>query len=239
MSDQTPPPPPEQPPRPRPRPPQQARRRPIPPPRSTESRFIGYLVLGFGFVAVIAVLLLAFMGGKPDGGMTQPDAQQTKQISTNMENRITAPAPVVAKPEVELHFKRQPDFKAGQMDGNWQAMIGDRYTAVLQMNGGVYQVILATSMPTMPRNYSSGQYTVLEDMITFNPRLDWPKPATKNDAVSYQRMTSAPFTMISAFSDGKMLWQNVPPGEKRVRRLSSSPLFMGQALDYIVWQKMN
>lgn len=239
MSDQTPPPPPEQPPRPRPRPPQQqARRRPVPPPRSAESKFIGYLVLGFGVIAVIAVLLLAFMGNKPDVDVAQPSAEQASQISTSMQSKFTPPAPVKPKPKVELHFKRQPDFKASQMEGNWKGTIGI-YTAVLQINDGVYQVILASTQPKSPRFYSSGQYKVEEDMITFTPRVDWPQPASNNKDVTYQRITRGRFSMISAFYEGKMLWQNMPQSEKRAIRLANTPLFMSERVDYVVWQKMN
>lgn len=231
------PPPPQQPPRPRPQ--QQARRRPAPPPRSAESKFIGYLVLGFGLIAVIAVLLLAFMGNNPDTDVAQPSQEQTKNISTNMEARFTAPPPIASKPKVELHFKRQPDFKAVQMEGNWQATIGT-YTAVLQVNKNVYQIILVSNaQPGMPRFYSSGSYKVQEDMIVFTPRVDWPQPATQNKSIVYQRITRAPFSMISAFYEGKMLWQNLPPDETRVLRLANTPLFMSENVDYVVWQKMN
>lgn len=239
MSDQTPSPPPEQPPRPRPRPPQQqARRRPAPPPRSAESKFIGYLVLGFGLIAVIAVLLLAFMGNNPDTDVAQPGAEQVQKIATNMEARFAPPPPAAPKPKVELHFKRQPDFKASQMEGNWQATIGT-FTAVLQINKNVYQVILVSAnQPEMPRFYSSGSYTVQEDMIVFTPRVDWPQPVTQNKSITYQRITRAPFSMISAFYEGKMLWQNPPPDETRVLRMANTPLFMSEKVDYVVWQKM-
>lgn len=244
MSDQTPPPPPEQPPRPRTRPPQsQARRRPPPSPRSSESKFIGYLVLGFGLIAVIAVLLLAFMGKNSGSGLdvAAPTGEQTQDITTTMTRRFTPPAaPAPApKPEKVLHFKRQPNFKAAQMEGNWKGAIG-MYTAVLQINDGVYQVILAaTDRPAMPRFYSSGQYAVLEDILSFTPRVDWPPPTTNNQSISYQSITRAPFYMISAFYEGKMVWQNVPPDERRVLGFANPPLFMSESVDYVVWQKMD
>ncbi len=241
MSDQTPPPPPQQTPRPRPQQ-QQARRRPVPQPRSTESRFVGYLVLGFGLIAVIAVLMLAFMGGKqstPQVDAAQPSAaEQAKDIATTMQGRFEPPPYVAPKPKVDLHFKRQPNFKAAQMEGNWQGTIGI-YTAVLQINKGVYQVILASGQPGMPRFYSSGEYKVLEDMISFRPRNDWPTPATKNQNITYQRITRGSFAMIAAFQDGKMLWQNVPPDESRVLAPVTTPLFMSEPVDYVVWQKMD
>lgn len=244
MSDQTPQPPPDQPQRPRTRPPQQqARRRPPPPPRSAESKFIGYLVLGFGVIAVIAVLLLAYMGNNsgPDLDVAEPATEQTQQIATTMGTRFNPPAAPAPKPKPEnvLHFKRQPNFKAAQMEGNWKGTIG-MYTAVLQINDGVYQVILAaTDRPAMPRFYSSGQYAVLEDMLSFTPRMDWPPPVTKNQTINYQPITRAPFYMISAFYEGKMVWQNVPSDERRVPGFANPPLFMSEKVDYVVWQKMD
>jgi len=74
MSDQPSAPAPRQP---RPRPRQGAPR----PSQSRESKFIGYLVLGFGIVAVAAVLLLAFTGSDaPDTAVPQPTPQQSAAI---------------------------------------------------------------------------------------------------------------------------------------------------------------
>lgn len=214
--------------------PRQGASRPV---QSRESKFIGYLVLGFGVVAVAAVLLLAFMGrGAPDTNAPQPTQQQTAMIApVKSQALIQAPKPV-PPPEYKLPFKRQPNMDAAAMDGNWQAMIG-KFTAVLQMNKGVYQVIIASDDIYMPRYYSSGTYEVLEDMITFTPQNSWPQPLSKSGG-SYQTISRAPFSAMSAFYEGKMLWANTPPTEYRVRRYPQMALLMGENVDYVVWQRI-
>ena len=219
---------------PRPRPGQGGRR----PPQSRESKFIGYLVLGFGIVAVVAVLLLAFMGGgAPDMNVQQPTPSQTAKISpTKPQELIQARAPV-PPPEYKPPFKRQPNMDVAGLNGNWQGMIGP-FTAVVQMNKGVYQIVVASDNISMPRYYSSGTYKVLEDMITFTPQNNWPKPLTQSGKGSYQAITRSPFSLMSAFYEGKMLWANVPPTEERVRRYLQVPVFMNENVDYVVWQKI-
>lgn len=228
MSDPTAVPPPAAP---RPRPKAKA------PPPSPESKFIGYIVLAFGLLAVVAVLMLAFMGRSPDTDVAVPDVKKTEAIRGNSTALIQAPKVIPEKRVYNLPFKRQPDFNKASMDGNWQTMIGI-FTSVLQMNQGVYQVILAGDDPYMPRYYSSGTYTVEEDIIKFEPQRSWPKPITKSGGGNYQVITRAPFNMMTAIYDGKMLWANIPPDEIRAVRIAEPPLFMSESVDYVVWTRI-
>ena len=210
------------------------------PTQSRESRFIGYLVLGFGVIAVIAVLILAF--GKtdvaPDQDAPKPaSASEIKADLGNSTRTITAP-PAPAPVKKDLFFERDADFDAGDMEGDWQATIG-RYTAVLQIRKDVYQLILAGPNPNTPRFYSSGTMKVTEDIIMLNPRMDWPPPkAPAGKVIVYTKLTRAPFPVIAKFDDGKMLWQNVPQDEKRVSAPFTSPLFKSENVKLATWQHL-
>lgn len=228
MSDQTAVPPPA-PPRPRPK--------ANTGPQSRESKFIGYIVLAFGVLAVVAVLMLAFMGRAPNMDVPAPDVKKAEAISAKSTALIQAPKVIPEKKEYTLPFERQPGFDKASMDGNWQTMIG-MFTSVLQMNQGVYQVILAGDDPYMPRYYSSGTYTVEEDIIKFEPNRKWPKPVTKSGGGNYQTITRAPFNMMTAMYEGKMLWANIPPSEIRARRMAKPPLFMSEDVEYVVWTRI-
>ncbi len=212
---------------------QRLRRAPI----SHESRFIGYLVLGFGVLAVLTVVVLA-MSGRSGLKTETPNSAAVKEISGGL-SAVLMPDPVKpATPKKELYFKRQPDIAAASMEGDWQSMIG-KYTAVLQLKGGVYQIILANADPAAARLYSQGTYKVQEDVLLLTPRLDWPKPATtQKTSVEYQPITRAPFPIIAAIQSGKMLWQNPPQSERRVLVPYKSPLLLNGEADYIVWQKL-
>ncbi len=206
-------------------------------PQSRESKFIGYVVLAFGILAVVAVLMLAFMNRGPNTDVPLPDAKKAEAIGAKSTALIKAPKVVPEKPAYSLPFKRQADFNKASLDGNWQTMIG-MFTSVLQMNQGVYQVILAGDDPYMPRYYSSGTYTVEEDIIKFKPERRWPKPITKSGGGNYQMITRAPFNMMTAISDGKLLWANIPPGETRATRIAEPPLFMSEDVEYVVWTRI-
>ncbi len=199
---------------------------------SHESRFIGYVVLGFGLLAVVALIIILLSGSNE----RQDAARQPQRLVPEMTDTQTMPRPV---PKKELYFKRNPDLDAGDITGGWQTNIG-KYTAAIQMEKGVYQVILAQPDPYAPRLYSSGTYKILEDIILLTPRLDWPTPAApKGKKIGYQVLTSAPFPLIAVMEGKKMIWQNPPQSEKRVLVPYKSPLFMDEGVDYVVWQRVN
>lgn len=240
MSDQSAPPPAAPP---KKRPPAGGPQRPRPRPVATtspESRFIGYLVLGFGVLAVIAVLILAFGN---DDVPSKPEAAKIEQAAPAnakdlMADLSAAPQPTKPAPKVDLFFERDPDFAAGKMEGDWQGAIG-RYTAVLQIREGVYQLILASTDPVAPRYYSSGTYKVVEDIIMMTPRMDWPAPASVGGKIiAYEKLTRAPFPVIARFEGGNMLWQNIPQAEKRVTGPYTSPLFMSEDVKLATWKRL-
>lgn len=215
-------------------------------PLSKESRFVGYLVLGFGLLAVIAVLVLAFSGR---GGDPQT-AEQTSAPAPTLTPAL-APGDLVnndlsalesrrtrsAATSRDLLFERTPKFNASAMEGDWQAMIG-RYTAVLQIRKDVFQIILASTDPAAPRYYSSGTFKVTEDIIMLEPRQDWPPPASTSGRVSYAKLTRAPFAVIARYSDDLMLWQNPPSSEKRVNGPHTNPIFMAENVRLASWKKI-
>lgn len=214
------------------------RRRPAQTSQSRESRFIGYLVLGFGVVAVLAVLIMAF--GRKDVPVNKdaPKPASANEIKADLGNSTgsstAAPSPIRS----DLFFERDPDFDAGDMEGDWQTTIG-RYTAVLQVRKGVYQIILAGPNPNTPRFYSTGTMKVTEDIIMLNPRMDWPPPKSPaGKVVVYTKLTRAPFPVIAKFDGGKMLWQNVPQEEKRVSAPFTSPLFKSENVKLAIWQPL-
>ncbi|MFA5593337.1 MAG: hypothetical protein WC989_08505 [Micavibrio sp.] len=219
-------------------------------------QLVGYAVLAIGVSLVLGVIYLAFFAGgsavrqapMPDGQMAQalvsdlpalPRQQGTgagAAIPQGSTTRISPPAPV--RPQSQLAIRRQSGIDAAQMKGAWQGMIG-RFTAVLQLDGVVYQVILASADPNASRIYSSGTYKIMDDIITLTPRSDWPEPVSGAGArVSYDKLTRAPFSLIAGFQQGRMVWQNVPEGEKRVLTTRTSPLFRSENVNYVVWQRV-
>ncbi len=217
---------------------------------SRESRFIGYVVLGFGVLAVVTVLILAFSGGVNVNDAPVPEEADVKAIQSELAT--TAPvqqaaadpqparqaAPLPKRTTGKLSFARQENVTAGDLVGSWQSMMG-KYTAVIQMDGKVYQIILASPDPAASRIYSSGTYKILDDIVTFMPRTDWPEPSPGRGAkLKYDKLTRAPFSLLVAFQKGRMLMQNVPQSERRVVTTPYSALFMSEKIDYVVWQKI-
>jgi hypothetical protein len=208
---------------------------------SREQRFIGFLVLGFGILAVFAVLILAF-GGR--GGEDSPDAAMVETIQAEMAQpqdaeTIAVPQIPPSRPyENTVEFPRQKEIDPAVVVGSWQAMVG-RYTGVAQLDGRVFQIILASPDPAAPRTYASGTYRVFDDIIEFTPRTHWPAPSPPGGvALSYAQLTQASFSVVVTFRGGRMVWQNVPHSEPRVYTTLRSPLFMDEDINYVAWQKL-
>ncbi len=211
-----------------------APRRPIS--LSHESRFIGYLVLGLGVIAVISVLILAFSGGV-DTNEPLPDPT----VTANLQSGLSKDAGKVAEAgnTKALSMSRQKGIDAGDLAGGWQASIGD-YVAVMQISKGLFQIIMAHPNAALPRLYSSGSYSMIDDIVVLQPRGDWKAPAVApGSGIKYERLTRGQYPMIVGFKDGTMVWQNVPQGETRTYVPPRSPLLLNPDKDYIVWKKLD
>lgn len=205
-----------------------------------QSQIVGYIVLGVGIIAALSVLILAFRGmssGDPIN-VPEPSPQVAESLQKDIEREpIRAATPPPAPQQPKLALKRQK-ISAGNVAGGWKALIGD-HIAVIQMDKGAFQIIMAPAEPVVPRLYSSGTYTIVDDIITLRPRSDWKAPATPaGSSIRYERLTRGEYSMIVGFKDGAMIWQNVPDDEPRMSA-ARSPLLLEQDDDYIVWKKAN
>lgn len=213
------------------------RRRPTQKPEPTrESRFIGYVILGFGAVALLSMLIIALNSPSIDTDEALPDEQTTARLQETIQQTQT-PAPraqPASSPAAQLVLPRVKSVNESQVAGGWQAQIGD-YVAVLQMKGGAFQVILAHPDPARARLYSSGVYRLIDDIVALEPRLDWKAPVSQG--VFYERLTTGSYPMIAGFKDGAMVWQNVPRDDRRIYAPPRSPLLLDPARNYIVWRK--
>lgn len=196
---------------------------------------MGYLVLGLGILAVVTVLMLAFGGDSVDTNEPAPDAAVSANLQSGLsENMKGAQAPQQTAP-APLALARQKKVDIGDLDGGWKASIGP-YVGVLQMEKGLFEVILARPEPELARLYSSGTYTIMDDIVVLKPRLDW-KPPTAQPGFRYERLTTGSYPMIVGFKNGAMVWQNVPQTEKRIYVPTRSPLLLDKTREYIVWKR--
>lgn len=199
---------------------------------------MGYLVLGFGALALIAVLIIALSGPSLDTDEGLPDEKTAASLQETIQQTgraVGTPQPAQSV-SPQLVLPRAKSVKESQIEGGWQSQIGD-YVAVLQIQRGAFQIILASTDPARTRLYSSGTYRIIDDIVALEPRLDWKAPATQGAA--YERLTTGSYPMIAGFKDGAMVWQNVPRGESRIYVPTRSPLLLDPQKNYIVWKRVD
>lgn len=229
---------------------------------SKESRFIGFLVMGLGIVALLAVVMIALSSrkGASDGTMAPVKAKTEKtaeqkaleaiparvrkyeapqnvagDLSSSLPDKIKMPPKQEEKPE--LFFKRNPALEAASITGSWKAAVGP-YVAVLDMDGKIYQIVMADPNNYGARLYSAGTYDVLEDMVTLRPQNAWPFPdVPKGQEIKYSKITTSPFPVVVALKGDNMFWQNPPESETRVVSLRKLPVLLSENLDYLTWQR--
>lgn len=219
--------------------------------------------MGLGALALVAVIMIALSArsGSPDGSPadTKVTAAKTaeekaleaiparvrkyqapenvaKDLSLSLQAKIKIPPKEKEKPE--LFFKREPGLDADRMTGSWQAAIGS-YVAVLDMDGKVYQIVIADPNNYGERFYSAGTYEVLEDMVTLRPQNTWPFPdVPQGQEIKYSKITTSRFPVLAAFKGDSMLWQNPPESETRVVAFRKLPILLSENLDYVTWQRV-
>ena len=195
-----------------------------------QSRLVGVAVFGAGLLAVVAVVFLALSqrGGGPVNG---PKAlQQKESLNVPMvqaREAQTAPAPKT--------YTRQKNIDEDDIEGVWQAKLGNN-EAVVQIKNGVYQIIVATPSPTAPRLYSNGTYKILRDLILFQPQLNWSKPAVpKGSNIEYQSLTMSPFPMAVSRDGRAMVWQNPRQDEKDIYVPRQNPMLYNIPDQVAIW----
>src|SRR5690606_14837172 len=106
---------------------------------SKRSELLGYLILGFGILAAVSVLIMALSGVNKDENL--PDPVIAEQLQNDLSQN-KAQVAVTTSEEQDLVLKRQKKININDLAGGWQARVGD-YTGVMQMNKGLFQIILA------------------------------------------------------------------------------------------------
>lgn len=176
-------------------PPKSPRKKPRPAPVSAQSKWIGFVVLGFGVVAVAAVILMAL-------NMNATPAEQAQQELADSVKSMPSEESV---PEPATEYKRQKNVKPADITGMWQTNINGG-KAVVQIENGVYRIVVSFDNRNLERRYSNGTYRMVDDVMILTPRTEWGPPTT--DGAEYRPLTVSEFPLLVARDGKKLVWQN-------------------------------
>lgn len=175
---------------------------------SAQMQWVGYVVLGFGLLACIAVVMLFFSAtGQPEAPNQPPDLIADSPVEPAppaSQSPRPAPEPVVIeRPE------RQEDIKIKEIQGVWQARLKDA-NAVVQIKDGVYRLIISFDYPGLPRRYSNGTYEMKGDQLILTPKSEWGPQKSADGFVEYLPLTSVGFSTLVARSKETLVWMTTP-----------------------------
>jgi hypothetical protein len=177
-------------------------------PSSPESRWIGFLVLGFGLMAVIAVGLL-FMAQKAPPAQESPapavdsvsPAPQATAGKQNLTDSLQAIG-TARKEEDETPALGKADARS--IEGVWEARLNDG-KAVIELKGGSYRLITdSNDEVSRQRYFSSGGYKVIEGgVLVLTPSAD---AAAPEDDYTYNPIYLGEIPVVIGLREGRMVW---------------------------------
>jgi hypothetical protein len=203
------------------------KRKPGQPPRrapmSAQSKWVGIVVLGFGIVAVAATIMLALHVRSGSSAATGPSAEETaaqeqEDMAQSLQSMKSAPAEQ-KQPEIRVSAERQKKIKEKDIAGLWQTQI-DGGKAVLQIENGIYRIIVSFENKNLERRFSNGTYKMIGDILVLSPRSDWGPPEDQNNqaaADNYRTLTGSDFPVLVSKQGGKTVWmsangaEDIPP----------------------------
>jgi hypothetical protein len=211
---------------------------------------MGFVVLGFGVLAVTATLLLALnmrdTGISENSSEVREDKPSEAAADENMVDTLKSMTqetrePSEPAPKVNVSRERQENIKESAITGMWQTQI-DGGKAVLQIENNVYRIIISFENPNLSRRYSNGTYRLIKDILVFYPNPAWGAPEVPegSPSIDYDALTQSEFPILVSRQRNNLVFihpddEMVPSG---VYRPSDSPLLSLIETGIAVWEPL-
>ena len=198
--------------------------------QSSESRWIGFLVLGFGILAVVAVGLLALQNSK---GVEDTINQQAAQ-SAEEQNDLAEALDGIRDGVRTQQENAIEDADLDTIKGVWETQLVSG-KAVIELKKSKYRMIVAGDGESSRRYYSNGTYEIMEDgVLVLTPNLTSRPP---QDSYRYSHVHRGPIPVKIGQQEGYMIW--TPPGIQSKVFVPSIHPFLRLASEQIaVWKKL-
>ena len=218
--------------------PKKKARKPAP---QKQDRLIGYIVLGCGAAAILAVGALAVQRYAPRQ-MTDAAQAVIAPQPLEVQNPVTTAPPAVRT--YQKPIERQNVFKEGrakrisaeQIEGVWESKILDYYS-LFHIKDGTYQIIVMRSVTGKPRYYARGHYATQGAYLTLTTDKAMGTPQEDDPAHRYLPLTTRPFTVELRIEDDRQLWFAGPPDPQFPNRSNVYPLIQYSGEDGIRWTR--
>lgn len=197
-----------------------------------QDRLIGYVVLGCGVLAVLAVGALALQ-------RYRPVAEPVVAVQEDETPAVVA-APLSHQKPIErqgvVKEGRAKRVSAGKIEGVWEAKFLDYYS-LFHIKDGTYQIIVMRSVEGKPRYFARGHYTVDGAYLTLTPDKTLGNPQDEDTANRYLPLTNRPFTVELRVDDQQQSWFSGPVDPQFPSRNPTYPLIQYSGEAGILWTR--
>lgn len=200
------------------------------------SNKIGLGILVFGVLAFLFVIFLAyqqFFGSSYTGGSSNVEITQ-EELNAFKQSAVTEETAPQKPQEPKPVFQHQKSISDKQITGAWDARLNSA-RALLQIQGGRYQIVLIPDNPASARLYSKGTYTLENGLLLLVPNLEWGPP--KSNRYPYRVLTRADIPVSVSKHRGKLIWQ-VPGPEVDIYVPNRHPVLSETQHKIAVWSAL-
>ena len=200
------------------------------------SNKIGLGILIFGVLAFLFVIFLVYQqlfGSSYTGGSSNVEVSQ-EELDSFKQSALTEESVQEEREEAAPVFKAQKSISDKQITGAWDARLNSA-RALLQIQGGRYQIVIIPDNSASARLYSKGTYTLEDGLLLLVPNLEWGPP--QSNRYLYRVLTRADIPVSVSKHRGKLVWQ-VPGPEVDVYVPNRHPILSETKHKIAVWSAL-
>ncbi|MEM6782075.1 MAG: hypothetical protein AAF569_09460 [Pseudomonadota bacterium] len=205
---------------------------------SLQSKWIGFLVLGFGALCLGAVGFIIYQSSVSTQSQPVMQTERTQNAQSDTDQRRADLNRSLSemgstRSQTQNAQSANQDFDFSQIIGAWEATLSDHLVGILQITNDGYRLILSKDNPRANRFFSTGTYQLVENnVLILNPDLSATAP---QDGFRYRRLHNSPFSVKLEQRAEFMIWSKPSSSNSFVSNPGAHPILRLTDDGLIIW----